>query len=133
MKGCAVAGQRGLCCWVHRDLVLNRFLNTTAGYCITNRLLPTQYEVQKIKVALAVSDPIEGKQPQSLPSNLSGSISNCRICLVNPRPLSRMRSQHLSEFTLLKTNGKKFKFVQYTRKAVPYLPFWWKKTDRSSS
>ena len=39
---------------------LNRFFDTTAGYCITNRVLPTQYEVQKIKIALAVSDQIEG-------------------------------------------------------------------------
>jgi hypothetical protein len=60
---------------------LNRFFDTTAGYCITNRVLPTQYEVQKIKIALAVSDQIEDQRPQSLPSNLSSSISNCRICL----------------------------------------------------
>jgi hypothetical protein len=60
---------------------LNRFFDTTTGYCITNRVLPTQYEVQKIKIALAVSDQIEGQRPQSLPSNLSGSISNCRIGL----------------------------------------------------
>jgi hypothetical protein len=28
-------------------------------------LLPTQYEVQKIKIALAVSDQIEAQRPQS--------------------------------------------------------------------
>lgn len=35
---------------------LNRFFDSTPGYCITNRVLPTEYEVQKIKIALAVSD-----------------------------------------------------------------------------
>ncbi|WP_445247154.1 hypothetical protein [Microcoleus sp. OTE_8_concoct_300] len=44
---------------------LNRFFDSTAGYCITNRVLPSQYEVQRIKIALAVSDQIEGQRPQS--------------------------------------------------------------------
>jgi hypothetical protein len=44
---------------------LNRFFDSTAGSCITNRVLPSQYEVQRIKIALAMSDQIEGKRPQS--------------------------------------------------------------------
>lgn len=44
---------------------LNRFFNSTAGYCIANQVLPTETEVQRIKIALAVSDKIEGQRPQS--------------------------------------------------------------------
>jgi len=44
---------------------LNRFFDSTAGYCIANRVLPTETEVQRIKIALAISDQIEGKHPQS--------------------------------------------------------------------
>jgi hypothetical protein len=42
---------------------LNNFFNTTARYYSQNQKLPSPSEVVKIKVALAVSDQIEGKTP----------------------------------------------------------------------
>jgi hypothetical protein len=44
---------------------LNNFFNTTARYYSQNPKLPSPSEVVKIKVALAVSDRIEGQSPQS--------------------------------------------------------------------
>ena len=64
---------------------LNRFFDSTAGYCITNRVLPSQYEVQRIKIALAVSDQIEGQRPQSTDKIYLATyqISESVYCLVN--------------------------------------------------
>jgi len=56
---------------------LNNFFNTTARYYSQNPKLPSPSEVVKIKVALAVSDRIEGQSPQSsdlLSDHLSQSI-----------------------------------------------------------
>jgi hypothetical protein len=44
---------------------LNNFFNITARYYSQSQKLPSPSEVVKIKVALAVSDRIEGQSPQS--------------------------------------------------------------------
>ncbi|MEG5175433.1 hypothetical protein [Microcoleus sp. B3-D7] len=44
---------------------LNRFFDSTAGYYFQNQVLPSPTEAQRIKIALAISDQIEGKHPQS--------------------------------------------------------------------
>ncbi|MEG4838320.1 hypothetical protein QUB24_09370 [Microcoleus sp. B9-D4] len=44
---------------------LDRLFDSTAGYYFQNQLLPSPTEAQRIKIALAISDQIEGKHPQS--------------------------------------------------------------------
>ena len=44
---------------------LPNFFQTSANYYYHSNQLPSETEVQKIKVVLAVSDQIEGQQPKS--------------------------------------------------------------------
>ena len=43
----------------------NRFFDSTAGYYFQNQVFLSLTEAQRIKIALAISDQIEGKHPQS--------------------------------------------------------------------